>query len=405
MANATKWLLQYRRFTRPSSSTSTKLMRQLYISVTLPKITYGLDIWYTPPTKVAGQTRNSSSTGALCQLQKVQCIALLAIVGALCTTPTDFLDAHTGLLPIELALLKASHRATIKMLTLPPTHPLAAIVSSIKSNPNMSQKHSSPLVNLIKIFKLTRKKFKIIRLAVQCPPQQKRFTTKVTGLREDLIKWEKEDRADFKVFSDGSGNSEGIGVAAVLYSKDHFTPLAQLKFSLGSLSKHSTFEAEIIGAILAVWLLNSFHQTIGKRVSLYINNQVVLASLCHPKVVSSQYLVRHLSLLANNSVCHLGFHWISGHSMVRGNEKVDLLAKEAVEGTLSERACLPHILRNPLPSSASVVRQAYLAKLRRNWTALWEKSNRSQKMAKKTRSSLLMVSANDLTFYLESRPA
>lgn len=49
VVNTTKWLLQYRRLTRPSSRTSTRLMQQLYISVALPKITYGLDIWYTPP--------------------------------------------------------------------------------------------------------------------------------------------------------------------------------------------------------------------------------------------------------------------------------------------------------------------------------------------------------------------
>ena len=50
MANATKWLLQYRRLTRPSTGVKPKLMRQ-YIAVALPKITYGLDVWYTPPTK------------------------------------------------------------------------------------------------------------------------------------------------------------------------------------------------------------------------------------------------------------------------------------------------------------------------------------------------------------------
>lgn len=60
VANATKWLLQYRRLTRPSTGTSARLMRQLYISVALPKITYGLDIWYTPPCKKPGQTRNST---------------------------------------------------------------------------------------------------------------------------------------------------------------------------------------------------------------------------------------------------------------------------------------------------------------------------------------------------------
>ena len=59
IVNATKWLLQYRQLTRPSSGTSVKLMRQLYISVALPKISYGIDVWYTPPSKQAGQTRNS----------------------------------------------------------------------------------------------------------------------------------------------------------------------------------------------------------------------------------------------------------------------------------------------------------------------------------------------------------
>ena len=90
------------------------------------------------------------------------------------------------------------------------THPLASIVSSIKTNPNLSRKHASPLVNLIKVFKLSRKKLEVIYLAMQCPPQQKRFTIKVTGLREESIKWEKEDKADFKVLSDGSGNSEEL---------------------------------------------------------------------------------------------------------------------------------------------------------------------------------------------------
>jgi hypothetical protein len=83
ISNATKWLLLYRRLMRPSTGTNARLMRQLYISVVLPKITYGLDVWYTPPDKRAGQTRSSGSAGALRQLQKTQRIASLAIVGAL----------------------------------------------------------------------------------------------------------------------------------------------------------------------------------------------------------------------------------------------------------------------------------------------------------------------------------
>ena len=71
-ANATKWILQYRRHTRPSTGVGSKLMRQLYLSVALPKITYGLDVWYTPPSKPAGYTKNTGSVGALRNLQKAQ---------------------------------------------------------------------------------------------------------------------------------------------------------------------------------------------------------------------------------------------------------------------------------------------------------------------------------------------
>jgi hypothetical protein len=121
-------------------------MRQLYISVALPKITYGLDVWYTPPNKSAGQTKNSGSVAALRQFQKTQRIASLAIAGALRSTPTDFLDAHVGLLPVELAMLKANYRSTVRMLTLPPSHPLYHIVAAIKDSP--PKKHASPMANL-----------------------------------------------------------------------------------------------------------------------------------------------------------------------------------------------------------------------------------------------------------------
>ena len=49
-ANATKWILQFRRLTRPSTGVNARLMRQLYLAVVLPKITYGIDICYSPPT-------------------------------------------------------------------------------------------------------------------------------------------------------------------------------------------------------------------------------------------------------------------------------------------------------------------------------------------------------------------
>ena len=45
VANATNWIMQFCRLTRLSTGLSVKLMRQLYISVAIPKMMYALDIW------------------------------------------------------------------------------------------------------------------------------------------------------------------------------------------------------------------------------------------------------------------------------------------------------------------------------------------------------------------------
>ena len=379
VANATKWLLQYRRLTRPSTGTSSRLMRQLYVSVALPKITYGLDVWYTPPHKRPGQTKNSGSAAALRQLQKTQRIATLAITGTLRSTPNDFADVHAGLFPIELALQKAAHRAMIRMLTLPPTHPLHSIIQFTKANP--PQKHASPIANLLRIFKLSGTVIETILPNAQLPFPAKLFTTTTAGSRKDSIAFERNDRSDFKVFSDGSGLNNGIGAAAVLYSKNRFTPISHLKLYIGPDTKHNTYEAELIGAILATWLLNNCLDTMGKTVSLYIDNQAVISALSNPKAAAGQHLVRYLISTANRLGCRLAIHWISSHSKVKGNEKVDGLAKEAAEGRSNARLSMPHILRSPVPTSASAIKQQFHSKLNRKWEMIWEVSDRRQRVA------------------------
>ena len=119
------------------------------------------------------------------------------------------------------------------------------------------------------------------------------------------------------------------------------------------------FEAEAIGALLATQLIRNCPETTGKKVSLYIDNQSILASMANPKAASRQYLIKHLNLLANDLACNLGIHWISSHSKVKGNEKVDELAKEAANGKSSARINLPHILRSTLPASASATKQEF----------------------------------------------
>jgi ribonuclease HI len=305
-------------------------MRRLYITVALPKITYGLDVWYTPPTKPAGFTKNTGSVGVLHNLQKTQRLATTAITGTLRSAPTDLIDAHAGLWPMELALMKACHRAMTRMLTLPHSHPLHRIITEAKRNP--PEKHLSPIDQLIKIFKLRNIKFETIDPTKRNRAENIRFTTFIAKSREVSISYERNDTADYKAYSDGSGQEEGIGASAVLYRKGFVRPVKTIQAYMGTKTKHNTYEAEVAGALLATWIIRNTPETIGKTVSLYIDNQATVMALAGSKTKAGQYLINSTVTAANGLPCNLTIRWISSHSEVRGNEAADKLAKEAAQG-------------------------------------------------------------------------
>ena len=266
-------------------------MRQLYLAVALPKITYGLEVWYVPPLKAAGATKNSGSVAVLKALQKLQRIATLAITGALRTTPTDLLDSHAGVLPMELALLKASHRATVRLLTLPVTHPLFSTVQAVKRSP--PSKHKGSVDTLIQLFKMTKVLIETISPVIggQRPPP--RLTTEISASREASIDNEKRDKADYKVFTDGSDHDGGVGAAAVLYASGWPCPLSQLKTCLGTTKRHDNYEAEIAGGILAMKLIEALLNVGAITVSIYTDNQA---------------FVRAVMCTFNFSVCNWSMH-------------------------------------------------------------------------------------------------
>jgi ribonuclease HI len=329
-ANTTKWILQYRRLTRPSTGVGSKLMRQLYLAVALPKITYGIDIWYTPPNKPVGFTKNTGSVGVLYNLQKAQRLATMAITGTLRSAPTDLLDAHAGLYPMELALRKACHGAILRSISLPATHPIHQIVKSAKRNP--PEKHLGPLDQLIKLFKLKKVKLETIKPAIRDWAKAPRFKTVIAGNREDSISFERSDTADFKAFSDGSGRDDGIGAVAILFKKGFIRPTNDMKAYLGHKSKHNTYEAEAVGALFAIWLIRNNPEAIGKLVSLYIDNQAIVMALTGINRISGQHLIHSIITAANGLPCNLTIRWISSHSEVKGNEAADKLAKTAARG-------------------------------------------------------------------------
>lgn len=410
-ANATKWILQFRRLSRPSTGVSAKLMRQLYLAVALPKITYGIDVWYYPPTKPAGYTKNVGSVAALRNLQKTQRIAALAITGTLRSSPNDYIDIHAGILPMELALLKACHNAMVRLLTLPDTHPLYQIIRTAKRHP--PTKHLSPINILLKRLQLCNIKIETILPAASIPRQPSRFALITDSSRENSIASELGDDADYRVFSDGSGHDNGIGAAAMLYRKGRISAIKKLQMFLGTPEEHNTYEAEAIGVLLAIWMLFNTPETIGKKVSLYTDNQSVISALASQGAKSGQYLLNAVRTAANAVGCKLTIRWISGHSKVKGNEDVDRLTKDAAEGRSSAAVNLPHLLRTPLPVSASATKQKYMASLKHQWSAAWNASPRKARIAQfggefpysKFRKQVFMLSRKQSSTILQLRSA
>ena len=308
--------------------------------VALPKITYGLAAWYLPPNKQEGKTKQSGSTTILRNLQKIQRMATLAITRTLRMSPNDFLDMHTNILPMELALKKNCHSAVIQLLTLPATNPIHYIIQNIRLFP--PKKHFSPLFTLLKIFKLTNLHIETIILTTNLLTHKIRCHTQIDNTRKDSIKTESNDNTDYRIFSDGSCYNNGIGVAAVLFANRH-SSVKELQKYLGPPEDHTTYKAKIAGAILALWIIDNTLETIGKKVSLYIHNQALILVIKTPSTTSGQHLKQSLIHAINTTTYNLSIKWISSHSNVPGNEKADQLAKKV----LSSKTCTRQLLATP----------------------------------------------------------
>lgn len=120
---------------------------------------------------------------------------------------------------------------------------------------------------------------------------------------------------------------------------------------------------------------------VGKKVSLYIDNQSIIKALRSLKATSGQFLIRLVRNAVNQLSCRTSVRWISSHSEVKGNEEADKLAKEAAAGRASSNLTLPPVLRAPLPRSASATKQDYMATIQKKWREFWSSSPRRNRIA------------------------
>ncbi|KAF8510315.1 hypothetical protein JB92DRAFT_2728297 [Gautieria morchelliformis] len=144
----------------------------------------------------------------------------------------------------------------------------------------------------------------------------------------------------------------GAGAAAVLYRGER--KVAGLRYHLGTLDKHTMYEAEAIGVVLGLELLRREKQI--KKATVLLDNQGVIQAITHLRPRPAQYIMEHIHDLACRVAALSQRRWINlgVHDEVRGNEEADGEAKKAAVGDSSQMSDLPPLLEaDQLPHSLS----------------------------------------------------
>ena len=119
--------------------------------------------------------------------------------------------------------------------------------------------------------------------------------------REDSKKAEKEDDAVIKIFTDGSGYEGNAGAAAVMYRRGRDHPEKILQYHLGPLEQHTNYEAEAVGLLLAMWMLQRQHVVGHLNVSIYTDSQGLVKAVNTREPHPGQHIIEELLRLAANA--------------------------------------------------------------------------------------------------------
>ena len=154
------------------------------------------------------------------------------------------------------------------------------------------------------------------------------------------------------VISDGSGKDGQIGAATVLF-RDRVEH-SSLRKHLGSQEHHTVFETELRGLSLAAELIKAeghMHMAM-----IGADSQAVVLAITHGRGAPGQYLAVGLHQQIAGAWCkhpsiEIEVRWMLGDEGILGNERADLEAKRAAEGSSSEERQLPRLCRQKLPVS------------------------------------------------------
>jgi hypothetical protein len=93
LAKGQDWLIQFGRLTQTSRGIHASYIRQLYLSIAVPRVLYAADVFLTPQQNIGKRTKDGRSKQDIVnKLASIQRRAALMITGAMKTTATDIVE-------------------------------------------------------------------------------------------------------------------------------------------------------------------------------------------------------------------------------------------------------------------------------------------------------------------------
>jgi len=241
------------------------------------------------------------------------------------------MEVHANLLPTSLLLQNACHQATMRLATLPDTHPLYLPIR--KAARQYISSHRSSLHCLTQRFDILPESMETLRPACRPPSSKNPWTTHI-AINKDLTIEEHEQLTDLiQVYSDGSGYKGRIRAAAILFRAGKRP--RTLWYHLGTEEEHTVFEAEEVGLMLAAHLIATEPDPTFP-ISISVDNQASIQSSKSFHTRPGSYLADHFhkimkGITRDNGDFKVTIHWVPGHAEVHRNEEADKQAKLAAE--------------------------------------------------------------------------
>jgi ribonuclease HI len=187
-----------------------------------------------------------------------------------------------------------------------------------------------------------------------------------------------------KIYTDGSVINNKVGAAAVLMKPGK--PPQVLHYYLGSETKHTIHEAELVGLCMGAHFIKTEKK--GRTsFALGADSQAAIKTLTTNLIQPAQHIA--LNLLKTTAQIQekrgsnkysLTLRWTAGHVGIEGNERADKEAKIAAGGTTSDRKLLPPFLRRNLVTNPIALKQHHNKTIKHKWKTKWRSSQRGAKM-------------------------